>query len=753
MPSNRRRRPRRPTGDEDDDELISSLGSMDSVSYAADLRAVAPKPSERSVGAVVASVAGPSKAHRTEPGRAHDEQKAAVADGAIVVVDVIADDDEMAEANAACRDDCYVALTCQPRDSSSSGGAAVQDDTPNLLLDTDDSGAKPAPALATSARGSGVEDNGDAAVAIPGTQQYAESVRRALHFTTQPSPAPREAAKVAVARASVTSTSTVATERRQSSSRSVVKSALPPLAPRNSPVTPPSALAQTVNHPRFAVSIADCGLPESLVVAYAARGITELFPWQTCCLQDYYRSEARNAASAADAAAPVGHHVSGNLVYTAPTSGGKTLVSEVIMMRAVLGLDEPTAAGEAAVRRAMNSYAAAGSASVSLPRRKALFVVPYVAIAEEKADYFTAVTATTPGIRVACHAGSKGQRMLAGDILVCTTEKANVLVNLFLESGRGDELAIVVVDELHQIAEPGRGHVLELLITKLLHLRASRKAAAAAAKSFAAGAGPPASPLPPPPLRLVGMSATLTQPRTVSTWFDSAFLFMTDYRPVPLLEHYVIADAVFDRFGVELRQLPILQRSALMNNTTTTTTHNGATATILEGPSDSTATVLPQPTFELVLKVALQRFLSPNARLGLDGPFLCLVAESLRDGFQTLVFCATREQCAATCRMLADFVRYEVPHSAVFPSNQTSSSFRRPRETAADLMLRNKQQTSGVLLTTGALTATNASSTLEHASISGEPRHAARTTLQPDRVHHATAQRRRRWKRRSAPSS
>ncbi|CAN0182422.1 unnamed protein product, partial [Hapterophycus canaliculatus] len=74
------------------------------------------------------------------------------------------------------------------------------------------------------------------------------------------------------------------------------------------------------------------------------RGIRSLFRWQAHCLL-------------VDEGKPLG---GGNLVYSAPTSGGKTLVAELLLLRALL----------------------------KHSGTMALVVVPYVALALEKRDYF-----------------------------------------------------------------------------------------------------------------------------------------------------------------------------------------------------------------------------------------------------------------------------------------------------------------------------------------------------------------------------
>ena len=69
--------------------------------------------------------------------------------------------------------------------------------------------------------------------------------------------------------------------------------------------------------PRF---VADVGLSRALVARYEALGITELFDWQQHALGEPGVLDGRS-----------------NLLYTASTSGGKTLVAELLMLRRLEG--------------------------------------------------------------------------------------------------------------------------------------------------------------------------------------------------------------------------------------------------------------------------------------------------------------------------------------------------------------------------------------------------------------------------------
>uniref|UniRef100_A0A3P9LX68 DEAD/DEAH-box helicase domain-containing protein n=1 Tax=Oryzias latipes TaxID=8090 RepID=A0A3P9LX68_ORYLA len=98
-----------------------------------------------------------------------------------------------------------------------------------------------------------------------------------------------------------------------------------------------STLNDTLPKPKLLLS--SWGLPKPVLERYQKHGVTQMFEWQAQCLT-------------------VGQVLQGgNLVYS-PTSAGKTLVSELLMLKRVLET-----------------------------KRKALFILPFVSVAKEKMQY------------------------------------------------------------------------------------------------------------------------------------------------------------------------------------------------------------------------------------------------------------------------------------------------------------------------------------------------------------------------------
>ncbi|KAG8224942.1 hypothetical protein J437_LFUL006442 [Ladona fulva] len=216
------------------------------------------------------------------------------------------------------------------------------------------------------------------------------------------------------------------------------------------------------------------GLPSKVsTLIKKNKGIDKLYSWQEECLSLPALEERKN------------------LVYSLPTSGGKTLVAEILMLREIL-----------------------------CRKKNALFVLPYVAIVQEKATIFFIRSLAPFGIDldflVEEYAAGKGRfpprkRRRKQVLFIATIEKAHGIVNSLVEEGRLSELGLVVVDELHLIGEKGgRGAILEAFLTKLIYSKED--------------------------IQIVGMSATIGNLPEIARYLK-AETFCKDFRPVELKEY------------------------------------------------------------------------------------------------------------------------------------------------------------------------------------------------------------------------
>src|SRR5256886_6041727 len=179
-----------------------------------------------------------------------------------------------------------------------------------------------------------------------------------------------------------------------------------------------------------------------------------------------------------------------NILVIAPTNTGKTFVGEL----------------------------AALAASTRTRETHTFFLVPLKALAEEKFQDFNTKYAKW-GLKIAISTGDRTEfddDLLSHQVIITTYEKMNAL--LVRTPELIDRVGVVVVDELQNIGDVGRGVTLEILLTTLL---TSQKP------------------------QIVGLSATISNAKQVADWLD-AVLIETDKRDVELREGivYVGADKV-----------------------------------------------------------------------------------------------------------------------------------------------------------------------------------------------------------------
>ncbi|RKP17718.1 P-loop containing nucleoside triphosphate hydrolase protein, partial [Rozella allomycis CSF55] len=215
-----------------------------------------------------------------------------------------------------------------------------------------------------------------------------------------------------------------------------------------------------------------------------------------------------------------------NLIVSAPTSSGKTLIGDILFIKK----------------------------TTLLPGKKTLIVVPFVSMVQEKAKFLDLLLSPfhlkrTPfkcgykfadrkyyGLKVVGFHSQTPYKSLykidKADVIIATIEKANGLINKWMDEDKLGQLGTVIVDELHLIGDESRGHLIESLLTKLLVQKV-------------------------PDLQLIGMSATLPNLQSIANWMDNAQVIISQERPVPLTEYFVSQGIVYDKDFKKLRNLDL----------------------------------------------------------------------------------------------------------------------------------------------------------------------------------------------------
>ncbi|KAM5432937.1 putative DNA-directed DNA polymerase [Microsporum canis] len=328
-------------------------------------------------------------------------------------------------------------------------------------------------------------------------------------------------------------------------------------------------------NPVLALSHPKYGLPTALVKNFASLGVNAIYPWQASCL--------------------LGRgHLSGekNLVYSAPTGGGKSLVADVLMLKRIL----------------------------NCPDKKAILVLPYVALVQEKLKWLRRVVEGIPrctldddianstddssrssrfkaevnSIRVTGFFGGSKARTTWSD----TDIAANSLVNTAIEECTIDKLGVIVLDELHMLDDEHRGYLIEIMVTKLLLLQQD--------------------------IQIIGMSATLSNTEVLAKWLNANY-YISRYRPIPVEEFLVFEDYIY----------PVPTTKGLLRK--------------MIKPNISNSKDVPASACRVIRKSEFRElaFPIPNA-------MVALACETAAAGYGALVFCGSRQACQTNAVLIAD---------------------------------------------------------------------------------------------------
>lgn len=166
-----------------------------------------------------------------------------------------------------------------------------------------------------------------------------------------------------------------------------------------------------------------------------------------------------------------------SLLICTPTASGKTLIAEMAAMQTIL---EKGA--------------------------KAVYIVPLIALANEKAKEFKRKYGHICKVALCTGDLDSADPYLSDyDFIICTSEKLDSLIRH--HSPWLAFVKCVIIDEIHLLNDVSRGPTLEILITILMKLLKD--------------------------VQLVGLSATIGNPQELAKWLKSE-LIIDNWRPVPL---------------------------------------------------------------------------------------------------------------------------------------------------------------------------------------------------------------------------
>ncbi|MEM5792866.1 MAG: DEAD/DEAH box helicase [Candidatus Aenigmatarchaeota archaeon] len=238
-------------------------------------------------------------------------------------------------------------------------------------------------------------------------------------------------------------------------------------------------------------SLKEYGIPEEFIIKLKESGIKNLNDPQIKSIKS-------------------GLFNSKNIVVSAPTASGKTLIATL-----------------AAIKKLKE-----GS--------RVIYLVPLIALATEKWQYYKKLFHNT-GIKVAISTGdldSSDEWLANYNLIILTTEKCDSLIRHGSQWLR--DVGLVIVDEIHLLNDPNRGPTLEVTLTMLREIFKNSQ--------------------------IIGLSATINNVDEISKWLNAKTV-KSNFRPVELYEGIYLNNKIyfFGREGYELNENLIPELSILEN--------------------------------------------------------------------------------------------------------------------------------------------------------------------------------------------
>jgi DNA polymerase theta len=223
-------------------------------------------------------------------------------------------------------------------------------------------------------------------------------------------------------------------------------------------------------HVTSRATVGDWQLPPSIVEGFAKQGIVTLYDWQHECLGEILKNSWSS------------------VIYSAPTSGGKSLVADIVLLRRLI-----------------------------FQGKRCVIVCPFVSICRERAQFLRSVLSSS-GITIEEMHGPLSKFWHPGiDIAVCTVQKAAGVINRIVEStpdAFSSMIGTIIVDEFHLVCD--KTGPMESFVTRLGLLKDRSD------------------------VLLVGMSATVPEHKRsgIKSWLEShsrnCLMYESNFRPIDL---------------------------------------------------------------------------------------------------------------------------------------------------------------------------------------------------------------------------
>ncbi len=365
------------------------------------------------------------------------------------------------------------------------------------------------------------------------------------------------------------------------------------------------------------------GIPYHVIKSYERDNVVTLHKWQDKCL-----AESRILVDGT------------NLIFQAPTSGGKTLIAELVLLQ------------HAYMNNINNNVNNNGNTSLT-SKTLSIYVVPFVSLVLEKVEDFKKRTRRIKNsdekkIKVkGLYGDLSPMSCLYANIVVCTMDKANAFLHCIFKEGYSTRLRTIVIDEIHLLGENRRGAMLESLIAKVTYLQ--HQADIHNNKQIFC--------------KIVGMSATLSNVEQMGSWFSRCSMatrssrashgilrspinhFKSDKRPVELMEYAVMLPTgiIIDKFESQHETIKI---SSQIQATCSSILSSSSTVSASSSSSSLSLSSLLDMKSEMNVKKSLL--------------IAQIVLESINENQQVLIFCSTRSRTEVVARQLKELLQIEI---------------------------------------------------------------------------------------------